>query len=116
MVEFTWRIELQQTFYRFKKELTDETLRLSIPNSKKPFYNLCDASNYVIGAALLQKYQCGKVELISANFRLLSAKELRLPTILRECFAIIYAFQFLNMNCLFKDHHTLLFYILTTNL
>ena len=42
-------------FDRVKKEFTDGTLRLAIPNSEKPFYILCDASNYGIGAALLQK-------------------------------------------------------------
>ena len=89
--DFKWTPELQQTFDRVKKELTDGTLRLAIPNSEKPFYILCDASNYGIGAALLQKNQLGKMELVSANSRLLSTTELRLSTILRECSAIIYA-------------------------
>ena len=69
-----------------------------MPNSEKPFYILCDASNYGIGAALLQKNQFGRMELVSANSRLFSTTELRLSTILRECSAIIYAlseFEFL---------------------
>ena len=47
--------ELQQIFERVKKELTDGTISLAIPNSEKPVYFLCDASNLGIGAALLQK-------------------------------------------------------------
>ena len=89
--DFKWTPELQQIFDRVKKELTDGTLRLAIPNSDKPFYILCDASNYGIGAALLQKKQFGKMESVSANSRLFSTTELRLSTILRECSAIIYA-------------------------
>ena len=52
--DFKWTSALQQTFDRVKKELTDGPLRLAIPNSEKIFYILCDASNYGIGAALLQ--------------------------------------------------------------
>ena len=51
---FKWTPELQPTFDRVKKELTDGTLRLAMPNSGKSFYVLCDASNYGVGAALLQ--------------------------------------------------------------
>ena len=36
-------------------ELTDGTLRLAIYNLEKPFCILCDASNYGIGVAVLQK-------------------------------------------------------------
>ena len=87
--DFTWTPKLQQLFDRVKKELTDGKLRLANPNSKKPFYFLCDASNYGIGAALLQKNQFGQMEIVSANSRLFSTTELRLSTILRERSAII---------------------------
>ena len=39
----------------WKKEYTDGTLNLAIPNSEKPFHILCDSSKYGIGTALLQK-------------------------------------------------------------
>ena len=116
--DFKWTPELQQTFDRIKKELTDGTLRLAIPNSEKPFYILCDASKYGIGAALLQKKnKFGKMELVSANCRLFSTTELRLSTILRECSAIIYAlseYEFLIQGLkhpiiLYTDHKTILF-------
>ena len=115
--DFKWTPELQQTFDRVKKELTDGTLRLAIPNSEKPFYILCDASNYGFGAALLQKNQFGKMELVSANSRLFSTTELRLSTILRECSAIIYAiseYEFLIQGSkqpiiLYTDHKPISF-------
>ena len=44
-----------ETLDRVKKELTYSTQRLPIPNSENFFYILCDASNYGIAAALLQK-------------------------------------------------------------
>ena len=75
---------------RVKKEITDGTLRLALPNSEKHFSILCDAFNYGIRAALLQKNQFRKMELLSANARLFSTTALRLSTILRECSAIIY--------------------------
>ena len=65
--DFNWTPELQHTFDRLKKELTVAKLRLAIPNSKKPFYILCDASNYGIEAEFLQKNQFGKMELVSTN-------------------------------------------------
>ena len=66
--DFTWTPELQQTFERIKKKRTDGTLRLALPNSDKPFYILCDASNYGIGAALLQKNQFEKNEISISEF------------------------------------------------
>ena len=120
---FIWTAELQQTFDRMKKELTDGTLRLAIPNSEKIFYILCDNSNYGIGAALLQKNRFGKMELVSANSRLFSTTELRLSTILRECSAIIYALsehEFLNRGSkhpiiLYTDHKPILFLFIQQN-
>ena len=82
--DFKWTPELQQAFDRVKKEFTDGTLRLAIPNSEKPFNILCDASNYGFGAALLQTNHFGKMESVSANSRLVSIIEFRLSTFLRE--------------------------------
>ena len=90
-VDFKWTPQLQQKFNRVKKELTDGTLRLAIPNSEKRFYFLCDASNYGIGAALVQKSRFGNKEVVSANSCLFSIKELRFSTILFKCYAIISA-------------------------
>ena len=95
----------------------DGTLRFATLNSEKPFYILCNASNYGIGAALLQKNQFGKMELFSANSRLFSTTEIRLSTIFRECSAIICSlseYEFLIQGSkhpikLYTDHKPILF-------
>ena len=52
---------------------------------------MCDASNFSIGAALLQSHSgTNKINLISAISRLFTQAELRLSTLMRECTAIIY--------------------------
>ena len=52
---------------------------------------MCDASNFGIGATLLQSHNgTNKMNLISANSRLFTQAELRLSTLMRECTAIIY--------------------------
>ena len=123
MTDFKWTPELQQTFDRTKKELTDGTLRKAIPNSDKPFYNLFDASIYGIGAAMLQKNQFENSELASASFRLFSTTELRLSTILCERSAIIYElseYEFLIQESqhpifLHIDHKTILLLLTQKN-
>ena len=85
--------------------------------TKNSFFILFDASNYGTGAVLLQKSQFGEMELVSANSRLFSTTELRLSTIFRECFAIIYAlseYEFLIQGSqhpviLYTDHKPILF-------
>ena len=52
---------------------------------------MCDASNFSIGAALLQSHSgTNKINLISAISRLFTQTELQLSTLMRECTAIIY--------------------------
>ena len=51
----------EQTFDKFIKELQDGTLRLTIRNLEKQFYTLRDASDYIVGAALLKKINLGKI-------------------------------------------------------
>ena len=89
--DFKWTSELPQTFDRVKKKPIDGTVRLAILNSEKSFYILCDASNYALELHFPKKNQFGKMELVSANSRSFSTTELRLPTILRQCSAIISA-------------------------
>ena len=88
--DFKWTPELQQTFDKVKK-LTDGAFRVAFPYFKEALYILCEASNYGIGAALLQNYQLQKMELVSAKSCLLSTTELRLSPVLRECSEKTYA-------------------------
>ena len=74
-----------------KKKLLTEQILNTIPDPNQPFYAMCDASNFGIGAALLQSHSgTNKMNLISANARLFTQAELRLSTLMSECTAIIY--------------------------
>ena len=80
---------------------------------------MCDASNFGIGAALLQSHSgTNKMNLISANSRLFTPAELRLSHLMRDCTAIIYTlteYEFLilgskHLTILFTDHKPIIFY------
>ena len=87
---FEWNTEHQTRFDEIKKLLTEQ-ISNTIPDPDQPFYAMCDASNFGIGAALLQSHNgTNKMNLISANSRLFTQAELRLSTLMRECTAIIY--------------------------
>ena len=67
---FEWTTEHQKLFEDIKTLLT-ELLSNTIPESVQPFYAMCDASNFGIGAALLQTHNgTNKMNLTSANSRL----------------------------------------------
>ena len=79
---------------------------------------MCNASNFCIGTALLQSHSgTKKMNLVSANSRLLTQAELRLLTLMRECTAIIYTlteYEFLILGSkhptvLFTDHKPIIF-------
>ena len=56
---FKWTTEHQTRFEEIKNLLTDQN---------QPFYAMCDASNFGIGAALLQSHSgINKMNLISGN-------------------------------------------------
>ena len=114
---FEWTTEHQTRFEERKKLLTEQFSN-TIPDPNQPFYALCDASNFGIGAALLQSHSgTNKMNLISANSRLFTQAELRLSTLMRECTAIIYTlteYEFLILGSkhptvLFTDHKLIIF-------
>ena len=80
-----------QTQFEEIKTLLTESVSNTIPDPDQPIYAKCDASNFGIGAALLQSHNgTNKVNLISANSRLSTQAELTLCTLMRACRAIIY--------------------------
>ena len=87
---FQWTTEHQERFEETKTLLTEQ-LSNTIPDPDQPFYAMCDASNFGIGAVLLQPHNgTNKMNLISANSRIFTQAELRLSTLMIECTAIIY--------------------------
>ena len=114
---FEWTTEHQTRFKEIKK-LLKEQISNTILDPNQPFYAMCDASNFGIGAALLQSYSgTKKMNLISANSRLFTQTELRLSTRMTECTAIIYnitELEFLILGSihptdLFTDHKPIIF-------
>ena len=92
------------------KILLTEQLSNTIPDPSQPFYAMCDASNFGIGAALLQSHNgTYKMNLFSANSRLLTQAELRHSTLMRECTAIIYTLKEYKFSILGSKHPTILF-------
>ena len=78
---FEWTTEHQTRFDEIKKKNSTEQISNTIPDPNQPFYAMCDASNFGIGAALLQSHSgTNKMNLISANSRLFTQAELRLST------------------------------------
>ena len=87
---FEWTTEHQTQFDEIKKLLIEQ-ISNTIPDPNQPFYAMCDASNFGIGAALLQSHiGTKKMNLITANSRLFTQAEVRLSTLMRECTAILY--------------------------
>ena len=106
---FEWTTEHQTRFEEIKK-LATEQISKTIPDPNQPFYAMCDASFFGIGAALLQSHSgTNKMNLISANSRLFTQAELRLSTLMRECTAIIYTLTEYEFLILGSKHPTVLF-------
>ena len=115
---FEWTTEHQTRFEEIKKLLTEQ-ISNTIPDPNQPFYAMCDASNFGIGAALLQSHSgTNKMNLILANSRLFTQAELRLSTLMRKCTAIIYTpteYEFpivgsKQPTVLFTDHKPVIFF------
>ena len=114
---FEWTTE-HRTRFKEIKNLLIEQISNTILDPNQPFYAMCGASNFVIGAALLQSHSgTNKMNLISANCRLFTQAELRLSTLMRECTAILYTlteYEFLILGSkhptvLFTDHKPIIF-------
>ena len=87
-----------------------EQISNTIPDPNQPFYALCYALNFGIGAAILQSHSgTNKMNLISANSRLFTQAELRLSTLMRECTAIICTLTEYEFMILGSKHPTVLF-------
>ena len=106
---FEWTTEHQTQFDEIKRPLTEQ-ISNRIPDPKQPFYAMCDASNFGIGAALLQSHSgTNTMDLISTNSQLFTQAELRLSTLMRECTAIIYTLTEYEFLILGSKHPTILF-------
>ena len=68
-------------------------IKITIFNTKHPFFITVDASLVGLGAVLFQMNEENKMRVISYNSRILNTQEQKLSTLDRELLAIVYALQ-----------------------
>ncbi len=71
---FEWTEAREEAFQRVKKSQVEAPI-LALPDYDRPFFVVCDASNYAIGAALLQTDDKGLYRAISYQSRRLQGSE-----------------------------------------
>ena len=98
---FEWTLE-HQTF-RLKNLLTEQ-ISNTIPDSDQPFCELCDASNFEIGAVFLQSHK-GTNQM---NFKWINLR-IRLSILMRKCTVIEYILTEFDFLILVSKHSTVLF-------
>ncbi|CAI5701232.1 unnamed protein product [Peronospora effusa] len=88
--EWTWSKEQVDAFTSVKQSHVEAPV-LALPDADNPFSVVCDASNFAIGSALMQKDDNGVDRVISYQSRLLKAAELNYPVHDKELLSIKYA-------------------------
>ncbi|CAI5715585.1 unnamed protein product, partial [Peronospora farinosa] len=73
--EWTWSKKKVDAFTSVKKSLVEAPV-LALPEGENPFIVFCDASNFAIGSALMQKDDNGIDRVFSYQYQLLKAAEL----------------------------------------
>ena len=88
---FRWSDEAQAAFDFLKSSLLQAPI-LAFPDISKPFKLYTDASQYVMGAVLMQEYDGANrvIQYVSHQF---SEQKQKWPTIEREAFAIVYSLE-----------------------
>jgi len=95
--DFNWDEEHQEAFESVKHAMQSaETLAIPIYDGR-PFLIECDASNYGIGAALLQQQDDGSLRPIAFAGRALKPQEETYGISEKECMAMVYALQQFNI-------------------
>ncbi|POM77923.1 Pol protein, partial [Phytophthora palmivora] len=88
--DWVWEQQHQDAFDSIKASLQQAPV-LALPDENKSFSVVCDASDYAIGCALLQKDDEGHERVISFQSRQLKAAERNYPVHDKELLAVKYA-------------------------
>ena len=91
-VTFSWSDECQKAFTVLKHSLCNAPV-LAFPDFQKPFTLCTDASNYGLGAALMQHDAQGKPHAIAFASRLLNKAEQNYSTTHREALAVVWSLR-----------------------
>ncbi|POM71042.1 LOW QUALITY PROTEIN: Hypothetical protein PHPALM_12442 [Phytophthora palmivora] len=111
--DWVWERQHQDAFDSIKASLQQAPV-LALPDENKSFSVVCDASDYAIGCALLQKDDEGHERVISFQSRQLKAAERNYPVHDKELLAMKYALVKFRVHLLssrpfliFTDHASL---------
>ena len=88
--EWHWDAAHQSAFAAIKQSLLEAPV-LALPNGDKPFTVVCDASDFAIGCALMQRDAAGVDRVISYQSRQLRPAERNYPVHDKELLAMKYA-------------------------
>ena len=88
--EWVWDVDCQRAFDSIRKSLMEAPV-LAIANHDKPFYVVCDASDFAIGCALMQRDEDDHERVIFYQSRQLKPAERNYPVHDKELLAMKYA-------------------------
>lgn len=88
--EWIWDVECQRAFDSIRKSLMESPI-LAIASHDKPFYVVCDASDFAIGCALMQRDEDDTERVIFYQSRQLKPAERNYPVHDKELLAMKYA-------------------------
>ena len=110
-VAYEWGPAHEEAFQRIKESLCSAPILIR-PDFSKPFELHTDASEYAIGAVLIQEFEKEKHPIIFIN-RLLTATERKYSVSEKECLAVLWSVEKLRHYLegfsftVFTDHHSL---------
>ena len=113
---FPWTPECTTAFNELKQIISSEPV-LMLPREREPFTIHTDASQFAIGAVLMQHNEQGQLKPIAFTSRKLHDAECKYPTHDQELLAIIHALKQWKHYCLngtkttiVTDHHSLRYF------
>ena len=87
-----WSKNCQVAFEKLKQVLSSDTV-LAYPRTDLPYKLYCDASNYAVGAILVQTDENEVERVVHYLSHTLDSTQVKWSTIVKEAYAIVYALQ-----------------------
>ncbi|KAF1316914.1 reverse transcriptase, partial [Globisporangium splendens] len=104
-VDWKWSDECQDSFVKVKRSLMEAPV-LAIADHERPFYVVCDASDFAIGCSLMQRDDTDRERVICYQSRQLKPAERNYPVHDKELLAMKYALTKLRVYLLGSKRFT----------
>ncbi|KAF1318312.1 reverse transcriptase, partial [Globisporangium splendens] len=104
-VDWKWSDECQDSFVKVKRSLMKASV-LAIADHERPFYVVCDASDFAIGCSLMQRDDTDRERVICYQSRQLKPAERNYPVHDKELLAMKYALTKLRVYLLGSKRFT----------